>query len=246
MPAKHHSEDSSSAMEFQSMDTPSGHTFETSWFRESSVFLTLEQKILPDYLNSLATGERDSLRIWSAGCATGQETYSLALLIEKLFQNSSTETQANLLGKIEIIGTDRAANALQIAQRGLYNDLSMARGLPPDVQEKAFNEVGNIWQISPLRSVKPQFKLQDLNEDFVMLGHFDVVLLCHVVDAFTAPERAHLYPRLRDSLQAGGCLLMDKPEPMLESHATSAWFESRHYGQCHYYQKLSSYEANPS
>jgi chemotaxis protein methyltransferase CheR len=115
-------------------------TNETFFFRDKTPFELFEKVLLPRYMPARAATRR--LRIWCAAASTGQEPYSLAMIL--------TEMAAKLAGwRIEIVGTDISTEVLEKAKAGLYSQFEVQRGLPINLVLKYFTQVGDQWQIAP-------------------------------------------------------------------------------------------------
>src|SRR5690606_14070767 len=181
-------------------------TNETFFFRDIRPFDTFRDVVLPQLLKARATNK--TLRIWAAACSTGQEPYSLAMLLK--------EEAAKMAGwRVEILATDISNEVLEKAKAGLYSQFEVQRGLPIQLLVKHFQQVGELWQIDS--SIRAMVKFQRLNllEDFSALGRFDVVFCRNVLIYFDQPTKSATLNRIYDSLAPDGALFLGGAETVL-------------------------------
>ncbi|HEX7871791.1 MAG TPA: protein-glutamate O-methyltransferase CheR [Sphingobium sp.] len=154
---------------------------ESSFFRDLKVFETIEKQILP-HLN--ATLPEKLLRIWCAGSSTGQEAYSLAIILkrqEEMWRN----------WRVSIIGTDISPFSVTRAQEGVYQQMDVQRGLPIADLLRWFEPVDDRWRITQgLRSLT-SFKVDNILEPKAVSGKFDLILCRNVLLYFTPELRGH-------------------------------------------------------
>lgn len=154
---------------------------ESSFFRDINVFRTIEEQLLPALHN--AGGER-SLRIWCIGCSTGQEAYSVAMMIrrrEDLWHD----------WRVSILGTDVSPFAVEKARRGIYRHIDVQRGLPVADLLRFFTPLKDEWQVSDeLRSVV-MFHPDNVLQPRVPTGYYDLILCRNVLMYFTPEMRSH-------------------------------------------------------
>ncbi|MEC9085094.1 MAG: protein-glutamate O-methyltransferase CheR, partial [Pseudomonadota bacterium] len=126
-------------------------TNETLWFRDNHPFRILQEKLLPEF------AERSSLqplRIWSSACSTGQEPYSVAMVIDEF-----RRTRPGKLRDVKITATDISKSVLEVARRGEYEMIAIGRGLSPERQKHFFTPSANGgWQIRPQIKSMVEFK----------------------------------------------------------------------------------------
>lgn len=205
-------------------------TGETQFFRDTSPFELLQQKIIPDLIDRRKKGYFGGasipIRIWSAACSTGQEVYSIAIVLKELLQDLS---QYN----IRLVGTDISNRAIAQASRGIYNRVEMERGLPAEKLTRYFTRHEAGWKIGDeLRSLAV-FKTTNLLEDFSSLGKFDVIFCRNVAIYFTEQDKVSLFNRLARTLDTDGSLVIGSTEsltgfcPVLESrrHMRSVYYQ---------------------
>lgn len=184
-------------------------TNETMWFRDERIWNTLENYVLPKLLSAQKGDTK--VRIWSAGCSTGQEPYSLAMLLMKLKQKQDIN-----LEKVEIIATDISPQALYIAIAGKYNQIEMARGIPNDLKAKYFSQNGNIWSINDTLRSMIQFQKLNLQDDFFQLGTFDLIFCRNVTIYFSESFKKDFFTRLSKMLNPQGILILGASESLFE------------------------------
>ncbi len=181
-------------------------TNETFFFRDKAPFEIFQQVLLPRYLQTRAAARR--LRIWCAAASTGQEPYSLAMIL--------SEMAAKLTGwRIEIVATDICTEVLEKAKAGLYSQFEVQRGLPIQMVLKYFTQVGDQWQITPAIRGMIDYKPINLIKEFSHLGSFDIIFCRNVLIYFDAPTKAEVLKRLAAALPDDGTLLLGAAETVL-------------------------------
>jgi chemotaxis protein methyltransferase CheR len=181
-------------------------TNESFFFRDIKPFEQFRTVLLPHLLQARAA--KRSLRIWSAACSSGQEAYSLAMLLK--------EEKARLAGwNIDIVATDLSTEILAKAQAGLYTQFEVQRGLPIQYLIKYFKQLGDRWQIDA--SIREMVRYRPLNllEDFSALGTFDVVFCRNVLIYFDQPTKAAVLTRLARQLASDGFLYLGGAETVV-------------------------------
>ncbi len=202
-------------------------TNETYFFREDFQLKTFTDEIVPELVKKKRrTGER-SLRIWSAGCSSGEEPYTLAML---LLQNPALRCW-----DIEIIGTDISQQVLAIARQGLYSANSF-RSTDDFFIQRYFTEQGEKLQISD--SVKRLVTISHLNlldaRRASLLGPMDAIFCRNVIIYFDQAAKRKVIATLHHSLQAGGFLLLGHSESLMN---ISTEFDLRHFTHDMVYQR---------
>ena len=176
---------------------------ETSFFRDKVLFQTFADHLLPRLI--AARADRRRLRIWCAGCASGQEPYSLAMLID--------ERMRQLTGwQIEIVATDLSRAVIESARRGRYSQFEVQRGLPVTLLLRYFQRSGETWQISDYLRAKIAFSTLNLVEDFRDLGRFDIIFCRNVLIYFDAATKARVLGNLSEALSDDGVLALGGAE----------------------------------
>ena len=181
-------------------------TNESFFFRDQKPFDQFNDMVLPHLLEARAA--KRSFRIWSAACSSGQEPYTLAMLLQE---------QADKLAgwRVEIVATDLSNEILDKAKEGLYSQFEVQRGLPITHLVKYFVQVGDRWQIED--SLRKMIKFQQFNllGDLSSLGKFDVVFCRNVLIYFDTPTKTKVLNGIADLLPADGFLYLGGAETVL-------------------------------
>jgi chemotaxis protein methyltransferase CheR len=176
-------------------------TNETSWFRDASVFEGFRKELLPRLIESRPAYQ--PLRIWSAAASTGQEAYSLAMLLTEELGSSR---------KFEIVGTDISRAVLEQARAGRYTQMEMNRGLPARHLVRFFQRTGTAWQVDPQLQRSVSFRELNLATPFTGLPRFDVVFLRNVLIYFDLPTKQTILRRVRQTMASDGWLVLGTAE----------------------------------
>jgi chemotaxis protein methyltransferase CheR len=191
---------------------------ETSWFRDQTPYQAFTQTMLPQLLESRAATRR--LRIWSAACSSGQEAYSIAMLLDQHLPAGWTA---------EILATDVSTAMLERVKAGRYSQVEMNRGLPATTLVKYFTRAGTEWEVTP--ELRRMVRTQHLNladpYAFTAIGTYDVVLLRNVLIYFDAATKYDILRRMRPHVAPGGYLLLGSSETTLDMPADVAELWSR-------------------
>jgi len=182
-------------------------TNESSFFRDGRPFETFRRELLPGLLQARAAQRH--IRIWCAAASTGQEPYSLAMLLK--------EEQAKLAGwRIEILGTDLASEVLGRARDGVYTQFEVQRGVPAPYLVKYFDQVpGGSWRLKDGIRSMVQFREFNLLGDLAPLGRFDVVLCRNVLIYFDQETKRRVLENMARLLPRDGLLLLGAAETVL-------------------------------
>ncbi len=195
-------------------------TNETLFFRDRTPFNLFRDVILPERLAANAASR--SLRIWCAAVSSGQEAYSLAMLIDELSER--------LAGwKIEILGTDISAEILEKARAGIYSQFEIQRGLPIQMLLKHFQQVGDKWQVSQRIRAMVEFRQHNLLERNDPFGRFDVIFCRNVLIYFDVPTKVKVLEQLAPRLVPDGAFLLGAAETVL-GLATKLVCDPQHRG----------------
>jgi len=181
-------------------------TQETSWLRDRYPFVTLEQTILP------SLDHRKRLRIWSAACSTGQEAYSIAMIIHGLKQARPCRLQSN----VDILATDVSQNAIKEAIHGCYPKTALTRGLSTEQIQRYFRAAGDCWQVSPQLRGYIRFQVHNLLNSYALLGRFDVIFCRNTLIYFEQSMRCDILRRIAQTLTPGGFLILGGSESVGE------------------------------
>ncbi|WP_138437510.1 CheR family methyltransferase [Marinobacter shengliensis] len=181
-------------------------TNETLWFRDNHPFRILQDKLLPEF------AERNSLqplRIWSAACSTGQEPYSVGMVVDEF-----RRIRPGKLRDVKITATDISKSVLEVARRGEYEMIAIGRGLSPERQKQFFTPSPNGgWQIKPQIKAMVEFKELNLLER-CMLGKFDIIMCRNVLIYFSADLKKDILTRMHGALNPGGYLILGASESL--------------------------------
>jgi chemotaxis protein methyltransferase CheR len=181
-------------------------TNESFFFRDGKPFDQFRQVVLPRLMAS--RGQQKHCRIWSAACSTGQEPYTLAMILK--------EEAAKLAGwRFEIVGTDISQEALTRARDGIYTQFEVQRGLPIQLLVKYFKQDGDKWQIAPEVRAMVQYREFNLLEDLGSLGRFDVVFCRNVLIYFDQAAKTKILERISRALPSDGLLYLGGAETVL-------------------------------
>ena len=200
-------------------------TQETSFFRYPDIFQALERVVLPDVQARNTWRNPRVLRIWSAGCSTGEEAYSIAITVADSLPFCDA-------WQIEILATDISRDVLQHAERGVYSGRSLANVTPQQLQAH-FKKVGDAWEIKPRIRRMITFAPMNLARS-VYVGRMDCIFCMNVLMYFSEVRRNELLQRFYDTLSPGGLFFLGHSESMKSS---SVKFETAVYGDCQYYVK---------
>jgi chemotaxis protein methyltransferase CheR len=181
-------------------------TNESFFFRDIKPFDLFRATVLPQLLESRAA--KKSFRIWCAAASSGQEPYSLAMILN--------EEAAKLAGwRYEILGTDISTEVLEKAESGLYSQFEVQRGLPIQLLMKYFTKSGDKWKINASLRAKMQFKVFNLLDDLGPLGRFDVVYCRNVLIYFDQPTKSAILEKISRLIPNDGVLFLGGAETVL-------------------------------
>jgi chemotaxis protein methyltransferase CheR len=181
-------------------------TQETSFFRYPDVFEALEKRVLPEMHTQKFWENPRTLRIWSAGCSTGEEPYSIAMTVLETLEFAEA-------WNIHILATDISRRALEIAERGVYSRRDVA-GFGPHYLENYFSrssENPDEYQVKPRIRNMVTFAPMNLAQ-MVYMGRFDCIFCMNVLIYFSEELRASLIQRFADYLEPGGYLFLGHAE----------------------------------
>jgi len=200
-------------------------TQETSFFRYPAVYEALEKKILPEMQDRKFWESPRTLRIWSAGCSTGEEPYSIAVtLCESLKFVEAWE--------IEIMATDISRRALRHAERGVYSKRSLQNVSLGQV-DAYFTASKHGYQVRPRIRRMISFAQMNLIEP-VYVGKFDCIFCMNVLMYFSDERRLAILRRYHDALEPGGYFLLGHAETLSN---VPMKFEPIVFGDCRMYRK---------
>src|ERR1700733_10412675 len=200
---------------------------ETSFFRDQAPFEMLRGAVLPELIARRRRERR--LRIWSAASSTGQEAYSMAMLLVENFPE--------LAGwDVKIIGTDISRQVVDYAQRGRYRRLEVNRGLPARMLVKYLVRDGEEWEVcEPIRRMC-EFQYANLCAPLLQLPEFDLVLLRNVLLYFSQHDRRTLFSDVHRKMTPTGYLLLGNAE---QAEDSTNLFEVEFAANCYFYRPVN-------
>jgi chemotaxis protein methyltransferase CheR len=193
-------------------------TNETSFFRDVHPFDTLKLKILPD-LKASNSGSRQ-LNIWSAACSTGQEIYSIAMILRESFPEL-------LAWSLRLYATDLSNEVLSRARTGRFSQVEVNRGLPAQLLSKYFRRDGLHWQLSPEVISMVTFNQLNFIEKWPVMPSFEVVFLRNVLIYFSPETKRQILQNIRKVMAPNAVLFLGAAETTM---GLDAMFERERTG----------------
>jgi chemotaxis protein methyltransferase CheR len=181
-------------------------TNETSFFRDVKPFDVLASTILPELIASREAVGRRQLDIWCMASSTGQEPYSLAMLLAENFPSVVDSWN------VRIFGTDISSSVVERAHAGRFSQLEISRGLPASYLVRYFERDGLDWQVSAKLRAMCRFDLMNLAAPWPPTGRFDLVLCRNVLIYFSMETKKDILQRVRNVLAPDGHLLLGSSE----------------------------------
>lgn len=205
-------------------------TNETLFFRDIRPFEVLQHKILPDLIDRRT--ERSSgllpipIRIWSAACSTGQEVYSIAMVLKELLLDLKKYN-------VKLLGTDISDSAIGQASYGTYNKFEIERGLSKEKLQKYFIPNGGNWKINDEIRAMVSFAKQNILKPLAGLGKLDIIFCRNVGIYFNLENRKKLFENIASILAPDGYLIIGSTESLT---GICSLFEPKRYLRTIYYQ----------
>jgi chemotaxis protein methyltransferase CheR len=197
---------------------------ETSFFRDAKMFDALREIVFPRLIETNSATRK--LRVWSAAGSTGQEAYSMAMLICEHF--------AGLLDwDVKIVGTDISREVIEYAQLGRYRRMEVNRGLPARMLVKYLARDGEEWEIVPRLRSMCEFQCANLCEPMPLLPVFDLVMLRNVLLYFTQPDRSAVFQSVHRHMAPGGYLVLGASE---QAEDSTKLFQAEFAKECCFYR----------
>jgi chemotaxis protein methyltransferase CheR len=179
---------------------------ETSFFRDWRPFEALRKTVLPELLRARATSRQ--LRFWSAACSSGQEPFSLAILLREHFPQLTSWS-------VKVIATDLSTEMIERARSGRFPQVEVNRGVPAPLLLKYFVQHGIEWTVRDDVRRMVEFMPANLAGDWPALPPMDVVLLRNVLIYFDCETKKRILARVREVLKPGGLLFLGAAETTL-------------------------------
>ncbi|RZA03214.1 MAG: protein-glutamate O-methyltransferase CheR [Proteobacteria bacterium] len=199
---------------------------ETSFFRDPRLFKGVESLLLPMLADKGKAGA--PCRIWSAACSTGQEPYSLAMLLDQYEEKHKQKIHA------QITATDISARVLERARAGRYTQLEAQRGLPmPLLLKYMQKDAESFWTIAPALKSRITFEARNLLQPFDAMGKFDIIFCRNVLIYQSVPSKIQIIKRLSEALRPDGYLVLGAGESLI---GLSEAFENRKTEEAIVYQ----------
>lgn len=183
-------------------------TNETFWFRDNYPYDHLKNMLLPELMagNNRMFGP---IRIWSAACSSGQEPYSISMMVEEY----KRQTMGNLARQVQIVATDLSSTVLDQAKRGEYDKLSVLRGLSAERLERYFDTpTATEWRVKSMVKERVDFRSLNLMDSYTTLGKFDIVFCRNVLIYFNADLKRQILQKIHSSLKPQGILFLGSSE----------------------------------
>jgi chemotaxis protein methyltransferase CheR len=181
-------------------------TNETFWFRDNHPYALLKDLVLPE----IAKKRQSQLRIWSAACSSGQEPYSISMIMQEYLQSRP----GSLVNNIDIVGTDISPTMLALCRAAKYDALALSRGLSPERKQRFFNKAGDFWEVKEEIRKRVRFTEINLMNSYSSLGKFDVIFCRNVLIYFAADLKKDILRRISQSLAPGGYLFLGSTETL--------------------------------
>ncbi len=205
-------------------------TNETFFFRNNGPFQLLQHKILPDLIDKRTVPGKNTpipIKIWSAACSTGQEVYSIAIVIKELLPDLDHY-------QIKLLGTDISSATIAKASYGTYSRFEVDRGLTKEILKTYFLNQKNEWKIRDDIRAMVQFGKRNLMKPFAGIGIFDIIFCRNVAVYFSKTDRQIFFERIARVLSPDGYLILGSTESML---GLSTCFEPKEHLRTVFYQK---------
>ncbi len=182
-------------------------TNETLWFRDATFFSALEKKVVPWLMEKARTRK---VRIWSAASSTGQEPYSLAMVLDSALEKAGPG--AVPAARFEILATDISPSVISMAVSGRYSQLAISRGMRKDFLERYFRKDGMVYTIDEKIRKMVSFRQRNLKDSFSSLGKFDLILCRYVLIYFTDEFKDQICTNFQGAMQDDGLLALGATE----------------------------------
>ncbi len=181
-------------------------TNETSFFRDLHPFDVMKKTLIPELIVRKSTSK--TLNIWSGASSTGQEAYSISMLLLESFPELKD-------WKVKIIGTDLSNKAVQTAKEGIYSQFEVNRGLPLPMLARYFDKVDDGWQIKEAVRQMVDFRVMNLIKPWPFMARFDIVLMRNVLIYFDMDIKRQILGEIRKTIDPRGFLFLGSSETTL-------------------------------
>jgi len=185
-------------------------TNETLFFRDGSPFEAFKHKSLPETIDEKLSRGDKTLRIWSAACSTGQEPYTLAMILHDTLGKEIDDFN------IRILATDISDEVIEKASRGVFTEYEVGRGLPAHQLSKYFHREDGKYRVKDELRYLVSFKRTNLLESLAHVGTQDIVFCRNVAIYFQRDARDSLYRRIQKQMSNGGYLFVGSGETLVD------------------------------
>ncbi|MFA5652794.1 MAG: protein-glutamate O-methyltransferase CheR [Desulfomonilia bacterium] len=196
-------------------------TNETSFFRSPPQIQAFEEKALPEILEKRTAQGEKMLRLWSAGCSTGDEPYTLGMVIREVLGEKMSEWD------VKIFASDISEKALKSARAAVYNDYTL-RSVPPDIKKKYFLQEGPQFRVCDDIRMLVELQYLNFNDErrVKLMRGFDIIFCRNVLIYFDDAAKKRFVSQLYDNLNPGGYLFIGHSESL---HNISRAFKLVHF-----------------
>lgn len=180
-------------------------TNETSWFRDNYPYDILKEKLFPE----LVRKKDKHVKIWSAACSSGQEPYSISMVVSEFLISRPGLLPSD---SVKIIGTDISSAILKQAKLGCYEGASVLRGLSDERKKRFFTYRGSCWHVIDEVARRVSFREMNLMQNYALLGKFDIIFCRNVLIYFSKELKKDIMHRMAQALNPGGYLILGGSE----------------------------------
>jgi chemotaxis protein methyltransferase CheR len=197
---------------------------QTSFFRDARVWESLRSEVMPRLIRQRMGRMAGRLRIWSVACSTGQEAYSLAMMLCEIPELAGWD--------VKVLATDSSGAAVEYARRGRYSRGEVERGLTPTMRDKYMERDGDDWVVCERARAMCEFERAVVDDGLPVGEPFDLVLLRNLLLYFSDEERTQVFEAVWRRMDSRGCLLLGRAEQAEES---TPLFEGEMVEDCLFY-----------
>ena len=176
---------------------------ETQFFRDRNFFETLRLSVFPDLRDRLPPGLM--LNVWCAAASSGQEPYSVAILLAEHFPDLA-------VGRVRLIGSDISREMLSYACQGIYKQVEIGRGLSSELRDKYFSERNGRWQVAPSIRARVEFQRINLIDNWPSLPSMDLILIRNVLIYFDDRTKRVIIEKMKTQMKRGSYLFLGATE----------------------------------
>lgn len=208
-------------------------THETRFFRDESIFDAFAMQMIPEWFEKRGLtplqAAQARLDIWSCACSTGQEAYSLIIMV--------AERWPSLVGSVTVTATDISGPTVEKARQGIFTNFEMDRGMPVHLKEKYFEKKGDTWQAKQVLRDRVRFSVQNLISD-PYPSPFDIIFCRNVLIYFSEEQKKKVVAGLVQCLKQDGILVLGSAESLSSLYTN---YVLREFGLARYYEMNDSH-----